>query len=108
MIQNDVIESSDSPYSSPIVLVKKKDGSIRFCIDYRALNAITVGDACPIPDHDAIMSKMCNTKYFTKLDLTKGYWQIGIANDSRKILPFKMQVSYFNLKDWHLASRMHQ
>ena len=98
MIANDIIEPSDSPYSSPIVLVKKRDGSVRFCIDFRALNAITVGDACPIPDHDAIMSKMCTARYFTKLDLTKGYWQIGIENDSRAYTAFQAAGELFQFK----------
>ena len=98
MIDNDIIEPSDSPYSSPIVLVKKKDGSVRFCIDYRALNAITVGDACPIPDHDAIMSKMCAARYFTKLDLTKGYWQISIDENSRQYTAFQAAGELFQFK----------
>ena len=96
MIENDIIEPSDSPYSSPIVLVKKKDGSIRFCIDFRALNAITIGDACPIPDQDEIMVKMCNAKFFTKLDLTKGYWQIGIDQNSKKYTAFRAAGELFH------------
>ena len=60
MIDLGVVEPSSSPYASPIVMVKKKDGSIRFCCDYRKLNQVTVTDAEPIPD-----------KYFTKIDLAR-------------------------------------
>ena len=98
MLRNDVIETSDSPYSSPIVLVKKKDGSVRFCIDFRALNAITIGDACPIPDHDKIMASMCKAKYFTKLDLTKGYWQIEIDEQSRQFTAFQAAGELYQFK----------
>ena len=98
MLLNDVIEPSESPYSSPIVLVKKKDGSIRFCIDFRKLNAITIGDACPIPDHDNIMLKMHKAIFFTKLDMTKGYWQIEIAESDRKYTAFQAAGELYHFK----------
>ena len=66
MLLNDVIEPSDSPYSSSIVLVKKKDGSIRFGIDFRKMNSITIGDACTIHDHDHIMLTMHKAMFFNK------------------------------------------
>ncbi|NQZ62984.1 reverse transcriptase domain-containing protein [Crocosphaera sp.] len=98
MLLNDVIEPSDSPYSSPIVLVKKRDGSIRFCIDFRKLNAITIGDACPIPDHDHIMLKMHKAMFFTKLDMTKGYWQIEIAESDRHFTAFQAAGELYQFK----------
>ena len=98
MLELDVIEPSESPYCSPIVLVKKKDGSVRFCIDFRALNLLTVGDACPIPDHDLIMSKMADAIFFTKLDMTKGYWQIAISEESRKYTAFQASGELFQFK----------
>ena len=98
MLLNYVIEPSDSPYSSPIVLVKKKDGSIRFCIDFRKLNSITIGDACPIPDHDHIMLKMHKAMFFTKLDMTKGYWQIEIAESDRHFTAFQAAGELYQFK----------
>ena len=98
MLELDVIEPSDSPYCSPIVLVKKKDGSIRFCIDFRVLNTKTIGDACPIPDHDYIISKMADAVYFTKLDMTKGYWQIAIDEDCRKFTAFQAAGELYQFK----------
>lgn len=71
MLDADVIQESNSPYSSPIVLVKKKDGSTRFCIDFRKINKVTRGDAHPIPDQEALFSKLAKAKYFTKIDMTK-------------------------------------
>ena len=98
MLLNDVIEPSDSPYSSPIVLVKKKDGSIRFCIDFRKLNSITIGDACPIPDHDHIMLKMHKALFFTKIDMTKGYWQIEIEESDRIFTAFQAAGELYQFK----------
>lgn len=76
MMDLGVIEPSTSPYSSPVVLVRKKDGTCRFCVDYRALNKITIFDAEPIPDVDELFSRLAEDKVFTRIDLAKGYWQI--------------------------------
>ncbi|XP_059160902.1 uncharacterized protein LOC131944361 [Physella acuta] len=83
-----IIERSDSDFSAPVVLVKKKDGSTRFCVDYKRLNAVTVYDVEPIPDTDELFAKLNRAKYFTKLDLTKGYWQIPMQNDSKNLTAF--------------------
>ena len=69
MLQMEMIELSSSPYASPVVIVKKTDGSNRFCIDYRKLNRITVFDAEPIGNPDVIFTRLGKSKYFTKLDL---------------------------------------
>jgi hypothetical protein len=88
MKQLGVIEASTSAYSSPIVMVKKSDGSIRFCIDFRALNRITVFDAEPLPDPEEIFATLASDKYFSKVDLTKGYWQIPLKLESRPATAF--------------------
>ena len=104
MLQLGVIESSESAYASPIVLVKKPDGSNRFCVDYRRLNVITIFDPEPIPNTDDLMARLGKAKFFSKLDLAKGYWQIPIAETDKpktafvtseglfqfKVLPFRM------------------
>ena len=88
MLESGVIEPSDSPYNSPVVLVKKKDGTNRFCIDFRRLNSITKFDSEPMGNPDDIMAKIDKDCYFTKIDLTKGYWQIMVAEESRPMTSF--------------------
>ena len=73
-----IIRKSDSPYASPVVVVKKKDGSNRICIDFRRLNKITVTDPQPVPSPAESFLGISEDKYFSKLDLTKGYHQIRV------------------------------
>ncbi len=83
MLRMGIIEKSESPYASPIVLVKKPDGSNRFCIDFRKLNKITVFDAEPIPNQEQIFSRLAKDHFFSKIDLTKGYWQVPMNPDAK-------------------------
>ena len=77
------IEPSNSPWSSPIVLAKKHDGSYRLCIDYRKLNAVAVEDAQPLPRSDDILESLGGAKWFSCLDLASGYWQVPVAKKDR-------------------------
>ena len=76
MINLGIVEPSESPYCSPALIVKKKDNTNRFCIDFRTLNKVTVFDAEPMPNMEEIFTNIAGHKYISKLDLTKGYWQI--------------------------------
>jgi hypothetical protein len=73
MLSMNVIEPSDSPYCSPIVLVKKYDLTERFCIDMRKINQITEFDCEPTPDPELIFAKLAGAKYYSKFDCCKGY-----------------------------------
>ena len=98
MLEADVIEKSSSPYSSPVVLVKKPDGTIRFCVDYRKLNRITVFDAEPMSSADDIYAKLSGDKYFSKIDLRKGYWQIKMDSASKDKTAFATPDGLYNFK----------
>lgn len=76
MLSTGIIENSTSPWSSPIVIVPKKDGTKRFCVDYRKLNAVTIPNSHPLPKIDEILALLGGSKYFSALDCRQGYFQI--------------------------------
>src|SRR5213079_1132501 len=106
-----VIEESQSPWSAPIVLAKKPDGSTRICVDYRALNRITEKDAHPLPRVDESFSQFAGAKYFTSLDLKSGYWQIPLDEDSKVKTAFSTRcgavgsrsADFILRSDWSLS-----
>ena len=95
MLDLEIIEPSKSPYSSPVVLVRKNDGSCRFCIDFRGLNKITVFDAEPIPNVEDLFVRLAHSRFFTKIDLAKGYWQILVLPEDRPKTAFATHQGLF-------------
>jgi len=83
-----VIEPSSAAYASPVVMVKKPDGSTRVCIDYRRLNSVTVFDPEPMPTAEEIFAKLAGDRYFSKFDLSKGYWQVPVHKEDRDLTTF--------------------
>ena len=96
MLATGVIEPSVSPWASPVTMVKKKDGTFRFCIDYRRVNAVTKKDAFPVPDiHDAFDS-LRGARYFCTLDLFSGYWQVGLTERAKERSAFCTRRGLFH------------
>ena len=83
MRKHGIVEPAASPWASNVVLVKKKDGSLRFCVDYRRLNAITYKDSYPLPLIDNCLSALSGASWFSTLDLRAGYYNIPIAECDR-------------------------
>ena len=105
MLQQGIIKPSKSAWSSPIVLVTKPDNSIRICIDYRKVNNISLSDNYPIPRISEVFEKIGNAKYMSQFDLTKGYYQIPLSDDTKEksafVTPFglyEFEVMPFGMK----------
>ncbi len=89
------IQPSKSPFGAPILFVKKKDGSMRMCVDYRALNNITIKNSYPLPRIDELFDRLQGAKYFSKIDLRSGYHQIRIAEEDVPKTAFRTRYGHF-------------
>ena len=94
-----VIEPSTSPWLSPVVLVKKRDGNHHFCVDYRKLNLVTKPDRFPFPRIDDLLDQLSQSSYLSTLDLASGFWQISVHPDSREKTAF---VTHRGLFQFHV------
>jgi len=84
MLQTGVIEPSNSPWSSPVCMVRKKDGSYRYCVDYRRMNSVTIKDAFHVPDVKDALDSLRGAKYFATIDLLSSYWQLGMTQRAKR------------------------
>ncbi|GBN43724.1 Retrovirus-related Pol polyprotein from transposon 297 [Araneus ventricosus] len=98
MVDNGIIEESSGPWASPIVLVKKKDGSTRFCVDYRKLNEITIKDSYPLPRIDDTLDALNGSQWFSTLDLKSGYWQVEIQPEDKEKTAFTTRQVLWQFK----------
>jgi len=78
MLEKDVIQPSNSHCASPVVLVRKKDSTSHFCVDYRKVNLVTHKDAYPLPRISDVLDTLAGSKLFSTLDLISGYWQVEV------------------------------
>jgi transposase InsO family protein len=95
MIKQGIISPSKSPWASPVILAPKKDGSLRFCIDYRKVNSMTVRDAYPIPRIDDTLDSLQEAKFVSTLDLRSGYWQVEMDKNSQEKTAFVTHKGLF-------------
>ena len=97
-LQKGFIEGSQSPFASPVLFVKKPNGSLRFCIDYRKLNALTRKDPYPIPRIDELLTRVSTAKVFTKLDIRQAFHRIRMDPDSEEYTTFRTRYGSYKCK----------
>ncbi|GFX71228.1 hypothetical protein TNCV_3409981 [Trichonephila clavipes] len=98
MLDEGIVQPSESPWSSPIVLVRKKDGNWRFCVDYRKLNSVTKKDVYPLPRIDDTLDCLKGAMFFSSMDLRSGYWQIEIDETDREKMAFITPEGLYEFK----------
>ena len=98
MLAGGQIEPIDSPWSTPVVLVTKKDGGTRLCVDYHRLNIVTVNDTYPLPRIDDTLDMLAGRQWFSTLDLASGYWQVSLSQEARIKTTFATHSGLFQFK----------
>ena len=98
MLHEKIIRESNSPWSSPVVIVTKKDGTDRFCIDFRKLNSLSRRDSYPLPLIEDLLLSLKGAKVFSSLDAASGYWQVGMAEDDKEKTAFVTHRGLFEFE----------
>ena len=95
LVRQGIVEESNSPWASPIVMVPKADGTLRLCTDFRKVNSVTVPDPFPLPRIEDLLDRIGKSRYLTKLDMTRGYWQVPLDDVSVPISAFVTPYGHF-------------
>ncbi len=98
MLKLGVIESSRSPWSSPIVMVPKPDGTLRFCNDFRRVNEVSEFDSYPMPRVAELIDRLGRARFISTLDLTKGYWQVPLSEDAKPKTAFSTPSGHWQYR----------
>ncbi|CAI7812649.1 unnamed protein product, partial [Closterium sp. NIES-53] len=98
LLAKEFIQPSSSPYASPVLFVRKKDGSLRMCVDYRGLNKITVKNRYPLPRIDELFEQVGEARYFSKLDLRSGYHQVRIQSEDIPKTAFRTRYGHYEFR----------
>ena len=93
MLRDGVVRPSTSPWASPVVMVKKKDNTMRFCVDFHKVNDATIKDGHPLPRIDDTLESLHGARYFSTLDLKSGYWQVPIKEEHKERQLFELAVA---------------
>jgi hypothetical protein len=106
MLDQQIIRPSQSQWSSPVVLVRKKNGKLRFCVDYRKLNNVTKKDRYPLPRIDELLESLSEASWYTTLDLASGYWQLKVREEDKAKTAFvtKHGLFEFNVMPFGLCN----
>ncbi|PIK43002.1 Retrovirus-related Pol polyprotein from transposon [Apostichopus japonicus] len=105
LMENDLIEESYGPWSSPIVMIKKPDGTYRFCVDYRKLNKVTVKDSHPLPRIDDTLDALSGNVLFSTMDLASGFWQVEMNEEDKEKTAFTTGDTLYQFKQMSLLSK---
>jgi len=104
MLKSNVIRESSSPYNFPILMVTKKDGSIRFCVDYRQLNKVTKKSKYPLTNPYSCFEKLSGSYYFSSLDLVSAYWSVPMAEEEKTAFTLRSGKYEFNVMPFGLTN----
>ncbi len=104
MLDNEIFEPATSPWSSPTVLAKKKDGTLRFCVDFRRVNKVTKKDVHPLPRIDDTLDTLSGARCWSTIDLASGYWQVEVDSADREKTAFATPFGLHQFKVMRLLA----
>jgi len=98
LLHNGLIKPSNSPWSLPVVVVEKKNGKLRLCVDYRKLNNVTKKDSYPLPRIDDMLETLSDSQWFSSLDLASGFWQVELDQTTKEKTAFVTKFGIYEFE----------